>query len=438
MNGFMAVRSSIPGSFSPFSLPQSIWGIGIVTLLMNLSTVIIFSLSPMYLTAVLGVSTLSLGIFEGVVEAVAWFTRIFSGFISDYLRKRRPLLFIAYGLAALSRPIFALAPSFVWIFIARSVDRLGNGLQATPREALVGDTAPEGTKGACYGLRQTLGVTGSLIGALGVIYWIQENGVNYQTIFWMASIPPVLAVLTLGFFVKEPKPKMAKTSEGASTKEIAARRFSWRDLKTLKKEYWLVVGVASLFMLSNYSGAFMILQAKSVTNKITAAPLVMIFQNLASMLAAYPIGRLSDRFDRRKLLAIGFLTVIVSNLFLGFAPSQLFILIGASLWGMQLGITQSLLVAKVADTTTPWIRGTAFGIYYVSIALSLLLTNTITGHVFGLEAPLKALLESSSFPFFASWQDITGPQAAFLLSSLFAVIALLCLPVLKPVNPKKS
>src|SRR3546814_279202 len=133
--------------YSVFSLPKSIWGIGLVTLLVNLSSVIIFSLSPIYLTTVLGVSTFNLGILEGFVEATSWFTRIFAGILSDYLYRRKPILVFAYTLSALSRPIFAIAPSLGWIAGARLIDRFSNGLQATPREALVGDLAPQSLKG---------------------------------------------------------------------------------------------------------------------------------------------------------------------------------------------------------------------------------------------------------------------------------------------------
>lgn len=418
-------------SFSPLSLPKSVWGIGLVTLLMNVSTIIIFSLSPHYLTAVLGVSTLSLGLFEGVVEAVAWFTRIFAGVISDYMRKRRPLLFLAYGLAAFSRPIFALAPSFMWIFIARSVDRLGNGLQATPREALVGDWAPEGAKGACYGLRQTLGMAGSLLGALGVIFWIQQNGIMYQTIFWGASLPPLLALVTLAFLVKEPK--IGQGSQDSSDCPRPRRLFTLSDLKLLKSTYWLTVFVAALFMFSNYSGAFMILQAKSVTESDIMAPLVMIFQNLAAMVTAYPIGRLSDRFDRRKLLAVGFMMTLAANSFFASAGTKAAILAGAALWGGQLGITQSLFMAHIAETTCAQIRGTAFGLYYVIIALSLFSTNVVAGKIFGLEAPFGTLAQETSDGFLipSIVSQLSGPQAVFLISSLFVVMALLALPILK-------
>jgi MFS family permease len=383
-------------------IPLTIWAIGFVTLLMNLSSIVVFSLSPIYLTSVLGVTNLGIGIFEGAVEALSWFTRIFSGVISDFWRKRKPLLFVASTFAALSRPILAWAPSVGWVFFARSIDRIGNGLQATPREALVGDHAPSDLKGACYGLRQTLSVVGSLLGAIGVYYWLQKPGVNYRHIFWGASIPPVLALVILFCFVKE---SPLETLPKAKQSFIANLKL----IKQLKSSFWRVIVVAFIFMLSNYSGAFMILQAKTVTQQVTIAPQTMIFQNLATMLAAFPIGRLSDRIDRRILLSIGFMIAIVANCLLGFAVNTLMILLGSALWGAQLGITQSLLVTKVADHTTPEVRGTAFGIYYLLIGLSIFLANSQAGWLF----------------------QHYKPVYGFMVSSFYALLALFCLPLLR-------
>jgi MFS family permease len=415
------LSTSSPSSVSVFALPKTVWAIGIVMLLMNLSNIVIFSLSPHYLTSVLGISIASLGVYEGLVEAVAWSTRVFSGVLSDYLRKRKPLLLFAASLTALSRPIFALAPSLGWVFFARSLDRLGNGLQATPREALVGDVAPPNAKGACYGLRQTLTVTGSLIGAVAIIFWTNAHlGTDgkplldfdaYHTIFWVAAIPPLLGLAILFYFVKEAKEK-------ALVNPLAAYedRFSLKDFRLLGGAYWRVVFVAFLFMLSNYSGAFMILQAREVADHIHIVPLTMVFQNLACMLAAYPVGRLSDRLDRRKLLAIGFFLTVLSNICLGWASGQTMILAGATLWGLQLGISQSLLVSKVADSTVARVRGTAFGLYYLAIAAALFLTNYIAGKLFGLKEVMNLF---------------TGPQAMFALSSVFALIAMVCLPLIR-------
>ncbi len=399
----MAIKK---GNFKLRSIPMTIWAIGLVTLLMNLSGIVVFSLSPIYLTSVLGVSSLGIGIFEGAVEALSWFTRIFSGVVSDTWRRRKPLLFLASAFAALSRPIFALAPSVGWVFFARSIDRIGNGLQATPREALVGDHAPKELKGTCYGLRQTLGVIGSLMGAIGVFYWVQRSTIDYKTIFWGASIPPALALLILLFFVKDsPAAALPHVKQSLLT--------SIYHVKELKPGFWRVLIVAFIFMLSNYSGAFMILQAKNITNEMTIAPQTMIFQNLATMLAAFPIGRLSDRMDRRILLALGFIIAIASNFLLGFASSSVMLLAGAALWGVQLGITQSLFVTKVADHTHPEVRGTAFGIYYVLVGLSIFLANCQVGWL----------------------TEHYKPLYGFMASSVYAFVALLCLPIIK--SPKK-
>lgn len=387
----------------PFSIPRSIWGIGCVTLLMNMSTIIIFSLSPIYMTTVLGVTSFGVGIFEGAVEFISWITRSFSGVISDHMRKRKPLLLIAYSLAAISRPIFAVASNVFWLFVSRSIDRVGNGIQAPPREALVGDIAPKKLKGASYGLRQTLAMLGSFLGAVLVVIWFNERGEDFKSIFWFASVTPVLAVLTLLFMVKDSPLAKMKEKKSNFVESI-------KHIKNLKVDYWLVVFVAGVFMFSNYSGAFLILQAKAKVESITIAPVVMIFQNFAAMIAAYPIGRLSDKIDRRKLLAIGFLITIFSNTCLAYASGFFLIAAGATLWGAQLGITQSLLVAKVADTTSKEIRGTAFGLYYGAMGAMVFMGNATMGKV----------------------SEILSSEIAFHVSSFAAAVALFCLPLIKP------
>lgn len=385
-------------------IPSTVWAIGVVTLLINLSSIVIFSLSPLYMTQVFGLATLELGLLEGVIESFSWFTRIFAGVISDYLHKRKPILIIAYALSALSRPVFALAPSLGWIYGARLTDRISNGLQATPREALVGDVAPQNLKGACYGLRQTLSLVGSLLGALGVMYLMRHTGNDYEFIFFLACIPPVLALVALILFVQDSTPSHAQQREKPSQK------ISWINISRLKRQYWAVILVAAVFMVSNYSGVYMILQAERQGLSPAEVPIVMVIQNLCAMLSAFPIGRLSDVVDRRILLAIGFSITILSNLFLGFANGILFVMIGAALWGAQIGINQSLLLTKVADTTPQSLRGTGFGIYYLTNGIALFISNSFTGWLF----------------------QTYGPVWAFMGSSIIAGVALLLLPLLKP------
>lgn len=390
------------------SLPKTIWAVGVVTLLMNMSTVIVFSLSPIYMTSVLGISIAGLGNFEGLVESLAWVTRLFAGIISDYLHRRKLLLIIASSFTALARPLFAMSTTIPFIFMARSMDRIGNGLQATPREALVGDAAPKNLKGASFGLRQALSVFGSMIGALMVFLWSMQDNPSYSRIFWIASIPPFLGLLVLLFFVKD-SPHRALEKSPRSFRKIL------HGCTHLNQGYWRVILMASVFMVSNYSGAFLILRVTDGCKDIQLAALVMIVQNLASMVFAYPAGRLADKIDRRWILATGFFLAILSNTVLAYRGGGLWGLIGAALWGAQMGTVQSLIMTKIADHTQQDLRATAYGIYYVLVAFSVVAANKIMSYCY----------------------DVWGPSYGFHASSLAIVLAFCLLPFVKPAKTLK-
>lgn len=393
-------------------LPMSIWGIGLVSLFINISSVIVFSLSPIYLTEILGITLLSLGILEGIVEALSWFMRLFSGILSDVLNKRKPFLFMSYALITLSRPILAIATSVVGIFAARSIDRIGNGLQAPPREALVGDHAPKHLKGASYGLRQSLSVLGSVIGAVLIQGVILNTSEDYRRIFWYLAIPPVIAIVILVFFVKDrpsPDEDQPGTTKGKKKTIQKQKSFKLEDISHLNRYYWRVVILGTLFMMSNYSGAFMILQIKELGLSSSEITNVMVVQNLMTMLAAYPIGRLSDSIDRRIPLAFGFVFVIFSDIMLGLSNNLTLALVGVGLWGLQLGMTQSLLLTEVADTAPDEVRGTAFGLYYICVGLAIFAANYISGHL------------SKEFHL----------EAVFWFSAFIATLSLFALPLIK-------
>lgn len=385
-----------------FNLPMTVFGLGGVTLFINFSSIIIFMISPFYLTKILGVTQTGLGLIEGGVEFIAWSTRIFSGIVSDYIGRRKPILTFAYSLTLISRPLFLLVPNFFGFFIAKSLDRFGNGIQATAREALVADHAPPHLKGAAFGLRQSLSVIGSILGA-SLIWCYPINHEHYDLLFIVASCLPLVAIIILLTLVKDSRAQIISNS-------VEHRAFfSTSYFKKLSPDFWRIIAVSAVFSLSNYSGVFLLLHAQDIVNADYVVPLVMILQNLFAMLSAYPIGRLSDRFDRRLLLGIGFSMVIFSGLVLGSATSVFFVLLGASLWGMHIGITQSLLMAKVADTTSPEIRGTGFGVYFVMTGSMLLITNFIAGRL------------SDSF----------GRHHVFYMSAALAFAALCFLPFMK-------
>lgn len=387
---------------SLFQLPLSVFALGAVTLFINFSSVIIFVVSPFYLTKVLGVTQTSLGLIEGGVEFIAWSTRIISGVISDYIGKRKPILTFAYSLTLLSRPLFLLVPNFFGFFMAKSLDRFGNGIQATAREALVADHAPAHLKGAAFGLRQSLSVIGSIVGGLTLWFYPITHD-HYDLLFMVAACSPVVAIVILVVFVKDSRAQVISTS-------VEHRKlFSTNYFRKLSPDFWRIIIVSAIFSLSNYSGVFLMLHAQDIVSTDYVVPLVMILQNLFAMVSAYPIGRLSDRFDRRILLGVGFCMVILSGIFLGAATNIFFVLIGACLWGMHIGITQSLLMAKVADTTSPEIRGTGFGIYYILTGSMLFLTNFVMG----------------------SLSDYLGRHYIFYVSAVLAFVALCALPVMK-------
>lgn len=353
------------------NIPATVWVISIVTLLVNFSSVMIFSLTPIYITQVFGVAVFHLGILEGVIEFISWTIRIFSGIISDYIKKRKPLLIFAYTLTFLSRPFFVLAPNVVWIYGAKLIDRISNGLQATPREALIADVAPEELKGACYGLRQSLGVVGSLIGAAVVIGLMRISENDFRLIFWVACFPPLFALFALFFFVKEPpaSQKGMKISLGQLIGQVYH----------LNTAFWLLILISGIFMTSNYGGVYRILLAEKNGMPVSDLSIVMVLQNLGVMVAAYPIGRLSDRHDRRQILAVGFCTALLANLCFCWVDGVAGVLIGTLIWGVQMGMNQSLLLSMVADCTPRELRGSAFGVYYLVNAFALFIANVLTG-----------------------------------------------------------
>lgn len=389
-----------------FSLPKSIWAIGLMTLLMNISTVIIFSLSPLYLTKVLGVTALGIGFLEGTVEFISWITRMFSGVISDALRKRKPLLVVAIGLTCLARPLFAMASTVTGVFVSRAMDRIANGIQASPRDALIGDSAPRSKQGAAFGLRQSLGMVGSTVGAIATLLWLQHSDGDFMQMFWFAAISPFIALLFIIYMVRD-NTTIAKKEQAGTAKKHKSLHFY--HLKTLPTEFWRLLLVIFIFCMSTYSGSFMILRGSDVTGLSTVGPAVMIAQNTMAMLVAYPLGRLFDRFDHRILLAVGFAVVLFANTLFACASSFTMIIIGAGFWGMQMGINQSLLTATVSATTSEANRGTAFGIYYITAGSAIFLANAVVGNL----------------------ADKFGLENAFYYSSVMAILAICCLPMLQ-------
>jgi MFS family permease len=375
-------------------IPGGIWALGFVSLLMDVSSEMIHALLPIYLVSVLGTSTLIVGIIEGIAEATASITKIFSGALSDWLGKRKFLAALGYGLAALTKPIFPLAPSVGWLVAARFIDRVGKGIRGAPRDALIADLAPAHVRGASFGLRQSLDTVGAFLGPLLAIALMWLTADNFTAVFWVAVIPAFLAFGLIVFAVKEP-------ARPAGLREVRSP-LSLGELARLGGVYWFVVGIATVFTLARFSEAFLILRAQSVGLPIFLVPAVMVLMNLVYALAAYPAGILSDRNDRTRVLMIGIAFLIAADLVLGFAAGVLGVALGVVLWGLHMGFTQGLLATLVADAAPAELRGTAFGMFNLLGGIALLAASIVAG---------------------ALW-DAAGPKGTFLAGAAFTIIAL--------------
>lgn len=377
-------------------LPHSIWVLGFVSLLMDISSELIHSLLPLFLVGTLGVSVLVVGLIEGIAESTALIVKVFSGALSDYFRRRKLLAVIGYALGALTKPAFALAQGVGVVVAARFVDRIGKGIRGAPRDALVADLVGADQRGAAYGLRQSLDTVGAFVGPLLATALMLLFVGDFRAVFWVAVLPAVLAVALLLFGVQEPE----RTARPAAVNPI--RRES---LRRLGAAYWAVVAIGGVFALARFSEAFLVLRAEQLGVAASFVPLVMVAMNLVYALSAYPFGKLADTMSHAALLAWGLAVLVAADLVLAFASNWPVMLFGVALWGLHMGMTQGLLAAMVADTAPEDLRGTAFGLFNLVSGLAMLAASAIAGLL---------------------W-DRFGAATTFLAGTAFAVTALVVL-----------
>ena len=351
-------------------LPAGVWVLGLVSMLMDISSEMIHSLLPLFMVGTLGASGLAVGILEGLAEATALGVKVFSGTLSDYLGKRKFIAALGYGMAAFSKPLFAIAGSMGMVTTARLLDRVGKGIRGAPRDALLADLAPESQRGAAFGLRQSLDTVGACAGPLLasglMLLWAND----FRSVFWVAVIPGMLATLLMAFGVREP-------ASAPDRKRINPLR---RDqLRKLDRSYWLLVGLGMLFMLARFSEAFLVLRAQQCGMGLAQVPLVMAAMSFVYALAAYPFGKLSDRIGHRALLACGLLVLVAADAVLALAQGWHGVIAGVLLWGLHMGMSQGLLSAMVANAAPPHLRGTAFGLFNLASGAALLVSSALAG-----------------------------------------------------------
>lgn len=337
---------------------------------MDISSEMIHALLPLFLTVGLGASVALVGAIEGVAEATASIAKVFSGYLSDRIGRRKPLIVVGYALGALSKPFFALAGAPMTVFAARLADRIGKGLRGAPRDALVADVTPESIRGRAYGVRQALDTAGAFIGPLLAIALMAVFADDMRTVFWFAVIPAGLAVLFVLFGVED---------RSAPPEPRARPPVRLADMRQLGGAFWGVVAIGVVFTLARFSEAFLVLKANDEGLPLVLAPLVLVAMNVVYSLGAFPAGAWSDRTSPTTLLLWGLMALVCADLALALAPSVLGAFVGIALWGVHMALTQGLLAKLVAQSAPAKLRGSAFGLFNLATGVTMLFASAIAG-----------------------------------------------------------
>lgn len=381
------------------TIPRTVIALGFVSLFMDLSSEIIHALLPLFLTGTLGVSVTLVGMIDGIAEATAAISKVFSGYASDRLGRRKPLIVLGYGMAALTKPLFALSQGAGLVLFARFADRIGKGLRGAPRDALVADVTPEAIRGRAFGLRQSMDTVGAFIGPLLAVGLMILFANDMRLVFWVAVIPAALSALIAIAWIREP-------AEHLRAEPRPPVRLG--EIRQLGSGFWKVVVVGVAFTLARFSEAFLVLIASKEGLPLALAPLVLVAMNAVYALGAYPAGVLADRFSTRGLLAWGLVLLIAADGLLAWGAGLHLAFAGIALWGGHMALTQGLLAKLVADRSPASLRGTAFGLFNLVTGLAMLAASLVAGGL---------------------W-DAFGPGATFAAGGILASVALVLTAVL--------
>lgn len=377
-------------------IPRAVWVLGGVSLFMDMSSELVHAVLPVYLTSVLGLSVLAVGIIEGIAEATASILKVASGFVSDRFARRKALALLGYGLAALTKPVFPLAETAVGVVAARLIDRVGKGIRGAPRDAIVADVTPPHLRDAAYGLRQSLDTVGAFAGPLLAMLFLWLWAGDLRRVLWIAVAPAIIAVALLAFGVREPA--AASPAKRTAALQLAA-------IGRLPRVFWSLIALTALFSLARLSEAFLVLRAQELQFSVVWIPLVMVVMSAVYALSSYPAGLLASRTGKHALLGASLAALIASELILAWMPCAPGLWLGVALWGLHMGLSQGGLSAAVAEFAPPPTRATAFGIFHCVTGLFELASGGLAGWL---------------------WVQY-GSSAAFTSGACWAVLALAAL-----------
>lgn len=358
-------------------IPRTVWTLGLVSLFTDMGSEIVHSLLPLLLAGTLGASALAIGLIEGAAEALVLVTKVFSGYISDAIGKRKPLVLLGYGLAAASKPLFPLANSIAMVASARLIDRFGKGIRGAPRDAMIGDLVAPEIRGAAFGLRQSLDTVGAVLGPLFAIALMWHFADDIRTVLWFTILPGIVSILLL-LRVPEPADGPRKPRRLPLTRQ---------GLHSLGPAFWRVAALGGWIGLARFSEAFLVLRASERGVSATWIPAVLMVMSVVYTLSSYPAGKLSDAMPRRRVLAWGMAVLLLADVLLAKANGIGWLFAGIALWGLHMGLTQGILASLVADTAPAEFRGTAFGAFNLVSGAALLTASALAGWLWQARGP---------------------------------------------------
>ena len=365
-------------------LPRNVWILGFVSMLMDTSSEIYHALLPAFITITLGLPATALGVIDGVAEATANFARLASGRLSDRSMRRKPWIVAGYGLAALSKPLFALATSGAMVMGARFADRIGKGIRGSPRDAMIADETPPEIRGRAFGLRQALDTVGALIAPIAAI-GLMALFMSIRTVFWIAIIPAAASFLLAWLALREPENKLPPHK----------REPFFSGFRHLAPETKRLIAVGFLFTLARFSEAFLILKGIEAGLSEAWSPLTLALFNLAYVALAYPAGIVSDRVSPRTILLAGMGVLIAGDLVLAYTIGFAGLIVGVTLWGAHMALTQGIFARMIADSAPEDLRATSFGAFWFVSGIASLLASLGAGLLWDRDGSSATFLASA-------------------------------------------
>jgi MFS family permease len=386
-----------------FGLHRNVFFSGLVSFFMDVSSEMIYPLVPLFLANVLGINKSMIGLIEGIAEATASLLKVFSGWLSDRIGRRKNLMLAGYAISTFSRPIIALAGTWHQVLASRFVDRLGKGIRTAPRDTIIAEATEKSHLARAFSFHRSMDTMGAVAGPAIALMVLQLYRNNYTMVFWLSMIPGIIAILIIVAFIKENKRSSVNLAEHP---RLTLRHFDG------KVRFFILI--ATIFALGNSSDAFLILRAEQVGISTAMIPAVYIVFNIVYSLSAIPAGMAADRFGKKRLILLGF--VLFAGLYYGFAVASsstgIWMLFG--LYGVFMGLTEGIQKAFLATIIPADFKATAFGVYASAVGIATLPASLIGGLLWDRVSP------SATFYFGAA----TATISAFLFMMLIVAIKL--------------